>query len=107
MILDNEKTLLGGLLEDLKSIAAAFAAAALLTLFLAILFAPLLEPWLCKDLRRRAGGSSGDWKTPVGFDGIKKAQEDIRIVRRWLWIVAILAWIVFIGLNMGYNLYGY
>lgn len=107
MILENEETLLGGLMADLRRIAAAFATVALLTLFIALLFAPAFEPWLCRDLYHRAGGSSGDWRKPVGIDGMKKAEDTILIVRIALWGIAILAWIAFIALNMGYNLYGY
>lgn len=101
-LLNNEETFLGGLLADLRRIAAAIACVALLTLFIALLFAPALEPWLCRDLRYKVCGAGAK-----SIDDITIAERRLLFCRLFLWFIAILAWTVLIAANMGYNLYGH
>jgi hypothetical protein len=72
------------------------------------LFAPAMEPFICDDLRKIAAGNSGDWRHPPTVEEMERALKKIVHIRRALWIVAVVSWIVFLVVlclaNNGVNL---
>jgi len=97
MMLENENTFLGGLVADSKRILSTLAGVAFLTLFIGLLFAPALEPLLCKGMYDRCWGNDAN--------KIRVAQRQLRRMRIGLWIVCIATWIVTLAILAGMNNY--
>jgi len=104
IVIHDERTFLGELWRDLVRVFAALACVALLTLFIALLIAPALEPILCRDLRRKVCG--GTYGSPMTEVEIRMADKKLFTIRVILWITAILAWITLFVMNNVWNFYG-
>lgn len=88
--------LLGGLVSILKEIGLFLFAMLLLGVFIGMLFAPLFGNVLTSSLHEKK------WNTPnITAEQIASIDAQIKAVRRALWVVAILAWIFAIAVNVG------
>lgn len=97
MILENENTVLGGLVADTKQILSTMAGVAFLTAFIGLLFAPALEPLLCKGLYTRANNGTRS--------EMLVAQRQLKRMRIGLWIACVVSWIAAIAILAGFNNY--
>jgi hypothetical protein len=71
---------------------------ALLTCLLGLLFAPLLEPLLTEKLISIGVGDNGATK-----EEMLAARKAVVSIRSTLWIVAIVSWIIFGCITIGYQ----
>ena len=90
-MLDNENTVLGGLVADAKRILSTLAGVLLLGTFIGLLIAPALEPLFCRKLYSKCNNGS--------VEEMSSAMRKLKGIRVVLWILCACAWAFLIWAN--------